>query len=92
MLSKNVADGILTFLFFFFSSEKIKLGITGESSARQMIQMKCQVLFFLKNNLKKFKMLSAAVVISALRITITIIAERQSFFPYTQKLSKTHIP
>ena len=45
-LSKIVADGIL-YLYLFFSAE-IKPGISCESSAEQMIHMKCQVLFSLK--------------------------------------------
>ena len=65
MQSKIVADNIV---FFYYFSEKIKLGISCESSARQMIHMKCQALFSLKKKIKiKTEMLSAAVVISTFR-------------------------
>ena len=47
--------------FFCVFSEKTSLDISCESSAKQMIHMKCQDLFSLKK--KKKKMLSAAVVI-----------------------------
>ena len=52
------------FLFFFFFSEKISLDISSESTAWQMIHMKCRH-FSLK---KKIKMLSAAVLIGILRV------------------------
>ena len=52
VLNHNGAD-----IFIFFISEKIRLDISCESSARQMIHMQCQVLyFFLQNNLKKIRM------------------------------------
>ena len=49
-LSKTAVDDILIFivLFFLFCSEKIKLGISSELSARQMICKNCQALFFAK--------------------------------------------
>ena len=56
-------------IFFFFFSEKTSLDISCESSAKQMIHMKCQDLFSLKKKKKKKKkMSSAAVVIGALRV------------------------
>ena len=64
--AKFVADDI--FFFFFFFPEKTSLDISCESSAKQMIHMKCQDLFSLKNKKKKKKMSSAAVVIDALRV------------------------
>ena len=45
-LAKFVADDILSFCYF---SKKISLDISGESSAWQMIHMKCQDLFSMKN-------------------------------------------
>ena len=36
-------------IFFFFFSEKTSLDISCKSSAKQMIHMKCQDLFSLKN-------------------------------------------
>ena len=51
-------------------SEKIRLVISCESSAKQMIHMKCQVLFSLKNINKQIKMLSAAVMISTLKVNL----------------------
>ena len=64
MLSKIVADDILIICYYF--SEKIRLGISCELSARQMIHMKSQVLFSLNitNEKKKIKMSSAAIVVS----------------------------
>ena len=47
-LSKIVADDNLTFLLLLFF-RKIRLCISSESSARQTIHMKCQVLCSLKN-------------------------------------------
>ena len=47
------------FFFFFYFTEKTSLDISCESSAWQMIHMKCQDLFSLKNE-KKFWMSSAA--------------------------------
>ena len=68
-----VADNIHFFIYLFilfcfvlfFFSEKTSLDISLELSAKQTIHMKCQDLFSLK-----IKMLSAAVVIGALRINI----------------------
>ena len=57
---QSVADDILKLIY---SSEKIRLVISCELSARQTIHMKCQALFSLKK--KYFKVLSAAVAISA---------------------------
>ena len=81
VVRKFVADHILNLLLFF--REKI-LGISCESSARQMIHMKCQILLSLKNTKKKknkqkktrkktqHKMMSsAAVVISTLKVKNT---------------------
>ena len=65
-LSKIAANNILFFFFFYFL-EKIRTDISCESSAQQMIHMKCQVLFSLKNK-NEIKMSFAAVVIRALRL------------------------
>ena len=53
--------------FFCYFSEKTSLDISCESSAKQMIHMKCQDLFSRKNKNKK-KLSSAAVVIGALKV------------------------
>ena len=72
MLSRFVADEILKFDCYF--SEKIRLDISCELSARQMIHMKYQALSSLKKtttqkqNKNNFKVSSAVVVISALRL------------------------
>ena len=47
----TAADDILIFFFFFFFQRKC-LGISCESSARQMIHMKCQDIFFKKKKKK----------------------------------------
>ena len=51
---------------FFSFLEKVRLDISHELSALQMIFMKCQHLFFLK----KFRMLSATILLSVLRVKI----------------------
>ena len=43
------------FIFFFFFSEKIRLGISCELSARKMLHLKCQAYYCLKNNLQKIE-------------------------------------
>ena len=48
-------------LFFYYFSEKIRLGISCISPARQMIRMKCQVLFSLNITNKKIKMSSVVI-------------------------------
>ena len=49
----TAADNIDKYFFFFFFSEKIRLDISFESSARQRIHMKLQALFSLKNKSNK---------------------------------------
>ena len=66
-----VADDILFFFFFFFNyfSEKIRLCISFELSARQTIHMKFQTLFSLKKKTtNKNQNASVKVVISTLRV------------------------
>ena len=64
-MQKFVAD-ILNFLFIIiYFSEKISLDISCESSAWQMIHMKCQDFILWKKNESIF---SAAVVTGALRV------------------------
>ena len=50
-------------LFFHSFSEKIRLDILSESSARQRIHMKHQALFSSKDKSKKIKVLSAAILL-----------------------------
>ena len=50
-LSKIAADNFFLF-FFFYLSKKIRLDVSYKSFAQQMIHMKYQVLFSLKNNVK----------------------------------------
>ena len=57
-----VADNILKFILFFREN---KAWQSCELSALQTILKKCQALFSLKKKKKYFKVLSAAVVISA---------------------------
>ena len=58
----NAADDIYKFLFYCFS-EKIRLDVLSEASARQRIHMKNQALFSLKDKSKKIKMSSAAIFV-----------------------------
>ena len=51
------------FLVYFYLSKKIRLDVSSESSARQRIHLKHQVLFSLKKMKKYVGMSSAAVVI-----------------------------
>ena len=65
-------------MFFSYFSDKIRLGISCELTAYQMIHMKCQALFSLKTkkkNKKKIEVSYAAVVISTVRIDVCLIAE-----------------
>ena len=52
------------------------LGISCESSAWQMIHMKCQALFSLKTK-KIIKMLSGVIVISTLRVNLFVTTRLQ---------------
>ena len=50
--TKIAADD--TLFFYFYLSKEIRLNVSCESSAKQKIHMKYQVLFSLKNNEKVF--------------------------------------
>ena len=71
--TKIAADDTLIFFNFL---KKIRLEVLSESSAKQRIHMKSQVLFSLKKKKKKKKMKkylwmsSAAVVIGAIRVNL----------------------
>ena len=56
--------------FFFYFSEKTSLNISCESSAWQMIHMKCQDLFSPKNNKKNFECCLLQILLGALRVKI----------------------
>ena len=64
--------------FYFYLSKKIRLDVSCESSARQRIHMKYQVLFSLKTMNKNSKLSSAAGVIGVLRVNDSI------FYHYIQ--------
>ena len=51
------------YIFYVYILKKIRHDVSCESSARQSIHMKYQVLFSLENNEKIFKTSSAAVVV-----------------------------
>ena len=59
-------------IYIYYFSEKTSLDIPCESSAWQTIHMKCQDLFSTENKKKNPKLLSALVVIGALRIKVGI--------------------
>ena len=63
----TAADDIHKYFFFVFS-EKIRLDISCESSALQRIHMKYQALFSSKEESKKIKVSSAAILLGALRV------------------------
>ena len=54
LIKTAVANILIFFFFFFFFSGKMRLNISCKSSAWQIIQTKCQVLFSLKNKRKKW--------------------------------------
>ena len=61
------ADDILIFIIILFIfSEKITVGISCKSSARQTINMKCKVLFALKNDKVNFE--NVISLLGALRV------------------------
>ena len=62
----TAADDIF---FFFFQKKKTSLDISCESSAWQMIHMKCQDLFPLKNKKKIFECCLLQILLSALRVS-----------------------
>ena len=63
----TAADDIHKFFFCCFS-EKIRLDVSSESSARQRIHMKNQALFSLKDKSKKLKCRLLQFLFGALRI------------------------
>ena len=63
----TAADSILEYFFHRFS-ERIRLDISFESSARQKIHIKHQALFSSKDKRKKIKVSSAAILLGSLRV------------------------
>ena len=56
-------------------SEKIRHGISCESSARQTVQVECQVIFFFffEKKKKKNRMVPATILLSALRVNHSVL-------------------
>ena len=54
VLITAAADNSFNFCLCVYFYKKISLGISCESSANQMIHMKCQVIFSLQNDLKNW--------------------------------------
>ena len=72
----TAADAIHKYFFIFFSySEKIRLDVSSESSARQRIHMKNQALFSWKDIIKKLKCLLLQFLLGTLRINFVQSAE-----------------
>ena len=67
----TAADDIHKYFFIVFS-EKIKLDVSSESSARQRIQLKHQALFSSNGKSKKKKVSSAAIWLGALRVNMRL--------------------
>ena len=65
---RTAADDI--HIFFHSFSEKIRLDVSSESSARQRIHMKIQALFALKDKSKKLKCCLLQFLFGALRVNI----------------------
>ena len=59
-------------VFFFFFSEKIRLDVSSESSARQRIHMKNQALFSSKDQSKKLKCCLLQFLFGTLRVKGTL--------------------
>ena len=68
-LITTAADDIHKYFFIFFS-EKIRLNVSSESSARQRIHMKNQALFSSKDISKKLKCRLLQLLFSALRVKV----------------------
>ena len=68
----TTADDILKYFVFVFSGE-IRLDISCESSARQTIHMKFQVLFSHIINTKKYRISSGTILLGALRVNCKIV-------------------
>ena len=64
----TAADDILKYFFIVIFSEKIRLTVSRESSARQRIHMKNQALFSLKDKSKKLKCRLLQFLFGALRV------------------------
>ena len=64
----TAADDIHKYFFIVFS-EKIRLDVSGESSARQRIHLKHQALFSSKDKSKKLKCRLLQFLFGALRLT-----------------------
>ena len=67
--------------YFYYILERIKLDISCELSAKQMIHINCQVLFLLKKKLEN-RMSSAALVISISRVKQNCFCLSQTCFGF----------
>ena len=65
----TAADNIHKYVFIVFS-EKIRLDVSSESSARQRIHMKNQALFSSKDKIKKLKCCLLQFLFGALRVNV----------------------
>ena len=69
---RTAADDIHKYFFIVFS-EKIRLDVSSESSARQRIHMKNQALFSLKDKSKKLKCCLLQFLFGALRVKEIVV-------------------
>ena len=67
----TAADDIHKYFFIVFS-EKIRLNVSCESSARQRIHLKNQALFSMKDKIKKLKCRLLQFLFGALRVKGTV--------------------
>ena len=74
----TAADDIHKYFFIVFS-EKLRLNVSNESSARQRIHKKNQVLFSLKDKNKKLKCHLLQFLFGALRIKIQLPKELYTY-------------
>ena len=87
-LKAPVADDIFFFFFFFFFSEKTSLDISCEKSAWQMIHMKCQDLFSMKNKKYFLECCLLQILLSALMVNCLSTQQscsRSNFFIIFQR-------
>ena len=73
----TAADDIHKYFFVCFS-EKIRLGVSSESSARQRIHMKNQALFSLKDKSRKLKCHLLQFLFGTLRVKTKVCDKVQS--------------
>ena len=68
----TAADDSLEYNYFHCCSEKMRLDISCESSARKRIHINIKPYFLRKVKVKKMKVLSAAILLGSLRVNMFV--------------------